>query len=132
MERINSPYENMLQMYIDKKSDGFCRIGISYRKDLTNPHGNYHGGTIASIIDAATVQGLRTIFPEGPYLTVDVNIRYKKPTNSAALFAEARPKQLKGRFFITEVKVMDKNNNLFAEAKVKSYLPAWKTRDLQK
>jgi uncharacterized protein (TIGR00369 family) len=126
MERMNSPYENLLQMYIDKKSDGFCRIGISYRKELTNPHGNYHGGTIASIIDTATVQALRTIFPEGPYLTVDVNIRYKKPTNSAELFAEARPKQLKGKFFITEVKVIDKDNNLFAEAVVKSFLPAWK------
>lgn len=113
-------------MYIAEKSEGFCRIGISYRKELTNPHGNYHGGTIASIIDTATVQALRTIFPEGPYLTVDVNIRYKKPSNSSELFAEARPRQLKGKFFITEVKVIDKDNNLFAEAVVKSFLPAWK------
>ena len=132
MEKINSPYETLLEMYIDKKSEGFCRIGISYRKELTNPHGNYHGGTIASIIDTATVQSLRTVFPEGPYLTVDVNIRYKKPSNSAELFAEARPKQLKGKFFITEVKVMDKENNLFAEAVVKSFLPAWKTKDLER
>ena len=125
MERINSPYENLLDMYIVDKSEGFCKIGISYRKELTNPHGNFHGGAISSIIDTATVQGLRTIFPKGPYLTVDVNIRYKKPTNSAELFAEARPRQLKGKFFITEVKVMDKDNNLVAEAVVKSFLPAW-------
>lgn len=125
MEKINSPYENLLDMYIAKKEEGFCRIGLVYQKELTNPHGNYHGGAIASIIDTATVQGLRTIFPKGPYLTVDVNIRYKKPTNSAEIFAEARPKQLKGKFFITEVKVIDKDNNLIAEAKVKSFLPAW-------
>jgi uncharacterized protein (TIGR00369 family) len=125
MERINSPYENLLDMYIVDKSEGFCKIGISYRKELTNPHGNFHGGAISSIIDTATVQGLRTIFPKGPYLTVDVNIRYKKPTNSAEIFAEARPKHLKGKFFITEVKVIDKDNNLFAEAQVKSFLPAW-------
>ena len=125
MERINSPYEKLLDMYIVEKSEGFCKIGISYRKELTNPHGNFHGGAISSIIDTATVQGLRTIFPKGPYLTVDVNIRYKKPTNSAELFAEARPRQLKGKFFITEVKVMDKDNNLVAEAVVKSFLPAW-------
>lgn len=125
MERINSPYENLLDMYIVDKSEGFCKIGISYRKELTNPHGNFHGGAISSIIDTATVQGLRTIFPKGPYLTVDVNIRYKKPTNSAEIFAEARPKHLKGKFFITEVKVIDKDNNLVAEAQVKSFLPAW-------
>ena len=125
MERINSPYENLLDIYIDKKDKAFCRIGISYRNELTNPHGNYHGGVIASIIDTATVQGLRTIFPEGPYLTVDVNIRYKKPANSAELFAEAKPRQLKGKFFITKVEVKGKDNDLFAEATVKSFLPAW-------
>ena len=125
MERINSPYENLLDMYIVDKSEGFCKIGISYRKELTNPHGNFHGGAISSIIDTAAVQGLRTIFPEGPYLTVDVNIRYKKPANSAEIFAEARPKHLKGKFFITEVKVIDKDNNLIAEAQVKSFLSAW-------
>jgi len=124
-ERINSPYENLLDMYIVDKSEGFCKIGISYRKELTNPHGNFHGGAISSIIDTAAVQGLRTIFPKGPYLTADVNIRYKKPINSAEIFAEARPKQLKGKFFITEVKVIDKDNNLVAEAQVKSFLPAW-------
>jgi len=125
MEKINSPYENLLDMYIAEKSEGFCRIGLSYHKEITNPHGNIHGGAIASIIDTATVQGLRTIFPKGPYLTVDVNIRYKKPTNSAEIFAEARPRQFKGKFFITEVKVTDKDNNLFAEAVVKSFLPTW-------
>jgi acyl-CoA thioesterase len=125
MERMNSPYENLLDMYIVEKSEGFCKIGISYRKDLTNPHGNYHGGAIASIIDTAAVQGLRTILPKGPYLTVDVNIRYKKPSNSMELFAEARPKHLKGKFFSTEIKVIDKENNLVALAIVKSFLPEW-------
>jgi len=126
MEKINSPYETLLDMYIAEKREGFCKIGISYRKELTNPHGNYHGGTIASIIDTATVQGLRTIFPKGPYLTVDVNIRYKKPTNSPELFAESRPRHLRGKFFTTEVKVMDKEQGLVAEAQVRSFIPTWK------
>jgi len=129
MERINSPYEDLLDMYVAEKMRGFCKIGISYRKELTNPHGNYHGGAIASIIDTATVQGLRTIFPEGPYLTVDVNIRYKKPSNSRELFAEARPRHLRGKFFSTEIKVIDKERNLVAEAWVKSFLPEWKVKE---
>jgi len=125
MEKMISPYENLLQMYIIKKREGFCRIGVFYRKELTNPHGNYHGGAIASIIDTAAVQGLRTIFPKGPYLTVKVNIRYKKPSNSAELFAEAMSRHLRGKFFITEIKVIDKEQNLVAEAQVKSFLPEW-------
>ena len=129
MEKINSPYENLLEMYIVDKSEGFCKIGISYRKELTNPHGKYHGGTIASIIDSATVQGLRTIFPKGPYLTVDVNIRYKKPSNSPELFDEASPRHLRGKFFSTEIKGLDKEQNLVAEAQVKSFLPEWKAKE---
>ena len=125
MERMISPFENLLGMYIIEKEEGFCKIGISYRKELTNPHGNYHGGAIASIIDTATVQGLRTIFPKGPYLTVDVNIRYKKPTNSPELFAESRPQHLRGKFFSTKVRVLDKEQNLVAEAQVKSFIPTW-------
>ncbi|RLC35391.1 MAG: hypothetical protein DRZ76_00215 [Candidatus Nealsonbacteria bacterium] len=129
MERINSPYENLLQMYIDQKIKGFCRIVISYRRELTNPHANYHGGAIASIIDTAAAQGLRTIFAEGPYLTVEAVIRYKKPSQASQLFAESRPKHLKGKFFISEVKVIDKDNNLFAEAQVKSFLPAYNSKE---
>ena len=125
IEGINSPYENLLDMKVVARDEGFCKIGIAYRKELTNPHGNFHGGAIASIIDTATVQGLRTIFPKGPYLTVDVNIRYKKPTDSAEIFAEARPRHLKGKFFISEIRVVDKENQLVAEAQVKSFLPAW-------
>lgn len=132
MEKMNSLHENLLQMYIVKKREGFCRIGISYRKELTNPHGNYQGGAIASLIDTAAVQGLRTIFPAGPYLMVNVNIRYKKPSNSPQLFAETRPWHLKGKFFISDIRVVDKDNQLIAEAQVKSFLPAWEARKREK
>ena len=106
-----SPYENLLDMYIAEKKEGFCRIGLSYRKELTNPHGHIHGGVIASIIDTAAVQGLRTVFPKGPYLTVDINIRYKSPSNASEIFAEARPRQVRGKFFMVEYSREDFTNH---------------------
>lgn len=129
MEKMSSPYENLLDMYIVEKNQGFCKVGLSYRKELTNPHGNFHGGAIASIIDAAAVQGLRTIFPEGPYLTVSLEIRYKNHSSASEIFAESRPVHLKGKFFKSEIKVMDKENKLIAEAEVKSFLPKWKQNE---
>jgi len=128
MEKMISPYENLLEMYIAEKKEGFCKIGLVYRKELTNPHGNIHGGAIASLIDTAAVQGLRTIFPKGPYLTVDVKIRYKNPSKAEEIFAEARPRHFKGKFFASEIKVLDKENQLIAEAQVKSFLPEWKEK----
>lgn len=126
MEKINSPYENLLDMYIAEKREGFCKIGLSYRKELTNPHGNFHGGAIASIVDTACVQGLRTIFAKGPYLTVSLEIRYKNASSMPEIFAEARPRHLRGKFFKTDIKVVDKENKLIASAQVKSFLPQWR------
>lgn len=131
MEKNICPFDNLLQMHFVKKEKGFCKMGLSYRKDLTNPHGNFHGGAIASLIDATVVQGLRTIFPTGPYLTVDLAIRYKSPSVSAEISAESRPERLKGKFFKSKVKVLDKENNLIAEAEAKSFLPNWKEDEVQ-
>ena len=123
MEKINSPYENLLRMFIAEKREGFCKIGLLYRKEVTNPHGNFHGGAIVSVVDTAVVQGLRTVFSQGPYLTVDLHIRFKSPSQSAQIFAEARPSHLKGKFFRTDVRILDNENKLIAEADVKSFLP---------
>ena len=128
MEEINSPYEKLLNIYVVEKREGFCRICMPYKKELTNPHGNYHGGAISSIIDTAAVQGLRTLFPEGPYLTVSMEIRYKNPSNSHEIFAESIPEHLKGKFFKSQIKVLDKEEKILAEAEVKSFLPKWSQR----
>ena len=130
MEKINSPYENFLNMYISEKKEGFCKIGMPYKKELTNPHENFHGGAISSIVDTAAVQGLRTIFAKGPYLTVSMEIRYKSPSNSPEIFAEARPQHLKGKFFKTSITVLDKENKVIAEAEVKSFLPEWQNNQV--
>lgn len=132
MGKINSPYEQLLRMYIEEKSEGFCKIGLHYRKELTNPHGNFHGGVILGIVDTATVQGLRTVFAQGPYLTVDLQIRFKAPCHSAKIFAQARPRHLRGKFFHTDIKVLDEADKLIAEAAVKSFLPKWVTPGTKK
>jgi uncharacterized protein (TIGR00369 family) len=129
MERINSPFEQLLDMRIAEKALGFCKISLSKKESLTNPHGNFHGGVIASIIDTAAVQALFTLCPEGPFLTVDLEVRYKKPSSCADIFAEARPSHLKGKFFKTEVLVRDDQGQIIAQAFVKSFIPAY---DLKK
>ena len=125
MERINSPFEQFLDMRIAEKAQGFCKISISKKEELTNPHGNFHGGAIASIIDTAAVQSLLTLHLQGPFLTVDLEVRYKKPSSSEHIFAEAKPAHLKGKFFKTEVLVRDAEDQLIAVGSVKSFIPSY-------
>ena len=131
MDETKPPYECLLQMYFVERREGFCKIGLAYRKEVTNPHGNFHGGAIASIVDTVAVQGLRTVAPQGPYPTVDLCIRFKNPSKSSEIFAESRPKHLKGKFFKSDIKVIDKEGKLIAEAEVKSFLPNWNKKELQ-
>jgi acyl-CoA thioesterase len=125
MESIDSPFEKLLDMRIVEKAEGLCKIAVSKRPELTNPHGNFHGGAIASIIDTAAVQALRILYPQGPFLTVGLEVRYKKPSSSGRIVAEARPNHLRGKFFKTEVVVRDDQGQIVAEACVKSFLPAY-------
>ena len=54
-----------------------------------------------------------------------MEIRYKSPSNSPEIFAEAKPQHLKGKFFKTNITVLDKEGKAIAEAEVKSFLPEW-------
>jgi acyl-CoA thioesterase len=124
MERIPSPFENFLEMSLLEKGEGNCKIGLAYRKEVTNYHGVYHGGAIASLADTAAVQALRTI-QEGPYLTVKLAIQYKSPSQSPEIIAEAKTRQLKSKLFQSDIVVRDQEGKLIAEATVQSFLPSW-------
>ncbi|MDD5005333.1 MAG: PaaI family thioesterase [Candidatus Omnitrophica bacterium] len=127
MDITHSPFENFLKMYVAEKGKDFCKIGLSHRKDLTNPHGIFHGGVIASIADTAAVQSLHILYPTGgPYFTVSLSITYKNPTSAKEIFAEARSRHLRSKFFKTDVTITDSDNKLIAQAEVKSFLPNYK------
>ena len=127
-EKIPSSFENFLGISIIEKSEGTCRVGLDYKKEVTNFHGDFHGGAIATLADTAAVQSLRTLTPYSPYLTVNLDIRFKKPSRAARIVAEAKSSHVKGKFFRTEVRVTDPEDQLIAEAEVKSFLPRWKDK----
>ncbi|MBL7196461.1 MAG: PaaI family thioesterase [Candidatus Omnitrophica bacterium] len=131
MDITHSPFEGFLKMYIVEKNKDSCKIGLSHRKDLTNPHGIFHGGVIASIADTAAVQALHNIYPLGPYFTVSLSVDFKNPSKAKEIFAEAKARHLKGKFFKTDITITDSENKMIAQAEVKSFLPRWKQKETQ-
>ena len=128
-EKIPSPFENFLGIYIIEKKEGACRVGLDYKKEVSNFHKDFHGGAIATLADTAAVQSLRTLTPQSPYLTVNIDMRFKNPTQAATIIAEAKSSHMKGKVFLTEVRVIDSDDKLIAEAQIKSFLPRWKGRN---
>lgn len=127
MEEIASPFENFLEMRLLERGQGFSKIGLSYRKEVTNFHGIFHGGAIASVADTAAVQALRSLHP-GPYLTIELIVHYRAPSQAAEIFAEARASHRKTKVFQSEVLITDSEGKLIAEATVKSFLPSWQNK----
>jgi uncharacterized protein (TIGR00369 family) len=132
MEKIPSPLENYLGIEIVEKGQGRCKLSLAYKTEVTNFHKDFHGGAIAALCDAAAVQSLRALTPYHPYLTVNIDIRYKKPSRAAVLYAEGSASHVKGKLFRTAVSVVDSDGVLVAEAEVKSLLPRFQTGHPQK
>ena len=126
MDITKSPFEQFLKMYIVESGKDSCKIGLTHRKELTNPHGIFHGAVIASIADTAAVQALNNLFPVGPYYTVSLSVDYKNSSKAKEIFAQAKAKHLKAKFFKSDITITDSENKLIAQAQVKSFLPNWK------
>ena len=126
VEKIPSPFENYLGIEIVEKQRGRCKVSLAYKKEVSNFHRDFHGGAIAALCDTAAVQSLRTLTPCHPYLTVNIDIRYKKPSQAPAILAEGEAAHVKGKLFRTHVRVMDPDGTLIAEAEIKSFLPRYK------
>jgi uncharacterized protein (TIGR00369 family) len=130
LEKISSPFENLIGMEIIEKSQGKSIISIRKKDELTNFLGIIHGGVLASICDTAAVQALMTLAPEGPYLTAELAIKYKKPAQSNEIFAHASAKHVKSKFFQTHIEIVDGNKALISTSTVKSLLPNYRPTNL--
>ena len=49
--RIKAPFEKLLKMEVLEAKDGFAKVIMPYRKELTNPHGFIHGGALCSLAE---------------------------------------------------------------------------------
>lgn len=123
MEIIDSPFEDLLGIEILEKNEGSAVIRVSKKKELTNFLGIFHGGVLASIADTAAVQALMGFTTKGPYYSVTLNIKFKKPADCDFITAQAQARHLKSKFFETNITITDPHQVVLAIVTVKSMLP---------
>ena len=72
-------------------ADGTAVIEVSYREDLTQQHGYFHGGVVTTIADTASgYAAYTTMPPDSSVLTVEFKINLMNPAAGDRLRAEAR------------------------------------------
>ena len=71
-------------------ANGRAVIEVTYREDLTQQHGYFHGGVVTSIADVACGYAAYTTMPEdASVLTVEFKINLMNPAAGERLRAEA-------------------------------------------
>jgi uncharacterized protein (TIGR00369 family) len=70
---------------------GFVEIALPYRAELTQQHGFFHGGIVATIADSAGGYAAFTLFPaDSSILTVEYKINLVAPADGDRLVARGR------------------------------------------
>jgi len=58
--------------------DGYCRMRLPWRFELTQPAGVVHGGVVASLIDSVVVPAIGSGYDEAVrFATVDLHVQYQ-------------------------------------------------------
>ena len=112
-----APYPLHLGIEIVDRGEGFARLRLPYRKELTNPVGKLHGGAIASVADTAMAVAIGSFVKiPGGHSTVKLEIKYKVPVTDGEVIAEARVTRQKGKLFLAEALVTNGDGQVVATA----------------
>ncbi len=114
-----SPFGRYLGVQVLEVGEGFSRIRLPYRAELTNPAGKLHGGVIASVADTAMAVAVGALLGgiPGRHATVKLEIKYKASVTNGEIIAEAKVMRRKPTVFLGETVIKDGKGQVAAIAK---------------
>lgn len=114
---IIAPFGRHLGVEVLEVGDGFARIRLPFRDELTNPMGKLHGGAIATVADSAMAMAVGAIVGgPGRHSTVKLEIKYKAAVTDGEIIAEATVVRRKQTVFLGEAIVRDGTGQVVATA----------------
>jgi len=122
IKKPKAPFEKYLGIKIIKTKDGYAKVKMPYRKELTNPHGLIHGGAIASLADTAMAVAIFSKYLHSSFYTVKLEIKFKSPSKRGEMFAEAKIIDKRKRFIFGRVEIKDNRDKLLAQVSAVFYL----------
>lgn len=115
--RVNAtPLFKLLGLTLDESDTDFARVSVEARPELANPNGITHGGIHATLIDTAIGQALTTtIKPGWSMVTIEMDVKYFKPTSKGRLIGEGRIVRKGKRIAHGEVDLKDERGELLGK-----------------
>jgi len=113
----NTPYYEYLGIEVVEADEGFAKLRLDFKDNLTHPFGYFHGGAIASLADSAGINAvLTTLNDEEKALTLEMKINYLLPVKDAVVFAEGKVIHKGKKFAVADVDVKSDDGQLVAKA----------------
>jgi uncharacterized protein (TIGR00369 family) len=116
-----SPFGRYIGVEVLEAEDGFARVKLPYRPEITNPAGKLHGGAIATAADTSMAVAVGSVLGElggpGRHSTVKLEIKYKASVTDGEIIVEAKVTRRKPRVFLGEAVAKDSNGQVVAIAK---------------
>lgn len=109
----NDAFSRWLGIAILELKEGYCKLKMTMRQDMTNGFNIAHGGISYSLADSALAFAANA---RGDHaLSIETSIAHTRPTHVGdTLFAEAVEKSHTKRFGIYEVQITNQQNDLIA------------------
>ncbi|HIF09341.1 MAG TPA: PaaI family thioesterase [Sneathiellales bacterium] len=105
---------------LEQLDEGFCRMSLAWREDLSRGDARVHGGVIAALIDKAgtTAAWAYTDIPEGTLgATVAMNVNFLDAAVTD-MVAEARTVRRGGSIVVVDVEVLNDTGGMVAKGMV--------------
>jgi len=109
------PYYRLLGLRVDLGTPvGRSRLRIDSRPDLENSRGDFHGGVVASLLDAAMGVAVRSAYAGGEgATTVSLTVNYLEP-GRGSLVATGHVRRAGGSLASAEAEVVDASGRIVA------------------
>lgn len=114
MESINAPrqfgYENGI--FLTELRQDYAKGELVFGPNSINPHGNIHGGAIATLADVVT--GCCACSRGGSCVTANCSMEYLRPATTPKLYCEATPKKMGKTLAVIQFTVTNDQNVVVA------------------
>ncbi len=113
----NDPFLKRVGVKVLEMKEGYCRISVDFKQELTRSGGILNGGVISTLADAAGGCAVLTANPGKNQVTVELNISFLRPIKTGPVIAEGKVIKTGRSLSFADIRIFDGDKVECATAK---------------